>query len=207
MTTRRYDTLKRGLDVVGSATGLVAASPLLAGVALGVALKLGRPVLFRQPRPGQHGRIFTLLKFRSMRWPDPGKGLVSDADRMTPFGAALRASSLDELPSLWNVLKGDMSFVGPRPLLVEYLDRYTHEQARRHEVKPGITGLAQVRGRNALSWEERFALDVEYVDSRSLAVDARVMLETVIAVFRRTGISAEGHVTMPPFERAEQVHR
>lgn len=207
MTTRHYDRLKRGLDVVGSATGLVVVSPLLAGVAVGVAMKLGRPVLFRQPRPGQNGRIFTLLKFRSMRSPDPAKGLVSDADRMTRFGAALRASSLDELPSLWNVLKGDMSFVGPRPLLVEYLDRYTHEQARRHEVRPGITGLAQVRGRNALSWEERFALDIEYVDSRSLALDARVMLETIIAVFRRTGISAEGHVTMRPFEGAEQVHR
>ena len=194
-----YDRLKRALDVASAGTALVALSPVLAGVSVAVVLNLGRPVLFRQRRPGRDGASFEILKFRSMRSPDPERGLVTDEQRLTAFGKALRATSLDELPSLWNVLKGDMSIVGPRPLLVAYLDRYTPEQARRHEVWPGITGLAQARGRNALSWEDRFALDVEYVDSRSLALDARILLETVIGVLRRTGVSAEGHATMPEF--------
>lgn len=196
MKGQSYDPLKRCLDIVASAAGLVIASPLLAGVAIGVAAKLGRPVIFAQERPGLGGKIFRMYKFRSMLPPDPSRGVVADADRLTPFGAALRASSLDELPSLWNVLKGEMSFVGPRPLLVEYLDRYTPEQARRHEVRPGITGLAQARGRNAMTWEDRFALDVIYTKQRCLALDARILMETAASVILRRGISAEGHVTM-----------
>ncbi|MCR8669853.1 sugar transferase [Agrococcus sp. HG114] len=197
---RPYDRLKRALDIVAAGSALVVLSPVLAGVGIAVAANLGRPVLFRQSRPGRDGRVFELAKFRSMRSPDPARGLISDADRLTPFGKALRATSLDELPSLWNVLKGDMSIVGPRPLLVAYLERYTAEQARRHEVRPGITGLAQARGRNALSWEERFALDVQYVEQRSLVLDARILLETVVGVLRRDGVSAQGHVTMPEFQ-------
>jgi lipopolysaccharide/colanic/teichoic acid biosynthesis glycosyltransferase len=199
---RPYDLLKRVLDVLVSAILLVVTSPLQALVAALVAMKLGRPVLFRQPRPGRNGRVFTLVKFRTMKNADPARGLVTDADRLTSFGRALRATSLDELPTLWNVLKGDMSLVGPRPLLVEYLDRYTPEQARRHEVRPGVTGLAQASGRNALAWEEKFRLDVEYVDSRSLALDIRILFATVRAVFVREGISADGHVTMQKFGEA-----
>lgn len=195
-----YDSVKRALDVVAAGSALVLLSPVLTGVGIAVALNLGRPVLFRQLRPGRDGVIFDLAKFRSMRSPDSARGLVSDEQRLTPFGKALRATSLDELPSLWNVVKGDMSIVGPRPLLVAYLDRYTPEQARRHEVRPGITGLAQARGRNALSWEDRFALDVCYVEQRSFALDARILLETFVSVLRRDGVSADGHVTMPEFE-------
>ncbi|MCE4027333.1 sugar transferase [Microbacterium sp. Au-Mic1] len=199
MAVRAYDPLKRVLDVVAAGVALVLLSPVIAVVALLVATRLGRPVMFAQPRPGKDAKIFVLRKFRSMRDVDASQGLVTDEQRLTRFGKSLRSTSLDELPSLWNVLKGDMSIVGPRPLLVEYLPRYTSEQARRHEVRPGITGLAQASGRNALSWEEKFALDVEYVDNRSLALDARVILATVRAVFAREGISAEGHVTMQKF--------
>lgn len=194
-----YDGAKRALDVVAAGSALLVLSPVLAGVGIAVAVNLGRPVLFRQLRPGRDGVTFELAKFRSMRNPDPSLGLVSDEQRLTAFGKALRATSLDELPSLWNVVKGDMSIVGPRPLLVAYLDRYTPEQTRRHEVRPGITGLAQARGRNDLSWEDRFALDVQYVEQRSFALDARILLETVVGVLRRDGVSAEGHVTMPEF--------
>lgn len=197
---RPYDALKRALDLVSAATALVLLSPVIAAVAVAVAVKLGRPVLFAQKRPGRDGKIFTLYKFRSMRDIDPPKGLVTDEDRLTPFGKLLRSTSLDELPSLWNVLRGDMSIVGPRPLLVEYLPLYSPEQARRHEVRPGITGLAQVSGRNALSWESKFALDVRYVDSRSLMLDARILLATVRSVFKREGISATGQATMPRFD-------
>ncbi|WP_309064552.1 sugar transferase [Microbacterium sp.] len=200
---RPYDGVKRALDVAGAAVGLVVLSPVIAVTALLVAVKLGRPVIFSQPRPGRGGEIFTLYKFRSMRNVDEAKGWVTDAQRLTPFGRALRATSLDELPSLWNVLRGDMSFVGPRPLLVEYLDRYTPEQARRHEVRPGITGLAQANGRNALSWEDKFALDVRYVDGRSLLLDAKVLLATVKSVVSRDGISQEGHATMTKFGEAD----
>lgn len=196
---RPYDVVKRVLDIGASVLGLIVLSPVLAIVALMVAIRLGRPVLFVQPRPGRNGRVFRLRKFRSMRDIDESKGLVSDADRLTPFGRALRATSLDELPSLWNVLRGDMSVVGPRPLLVEYLPRYTPEQARRHEVRPGITGLAQVSGRNALSWEDKFALDVDYVDKRSLGLDARIIVATIRSVIARDGISAEGQATMTKF--------
>lgn len=195
-----YDRAKRILDVVSAASVLVVLAPVLAGVSIAVAANLGRPVLFRQARPGRRGDTFELLKFRSMREADPARGLVTDDERLTPFGRALRATSLDELPSLWNVLKGDMSVVGPRPLLVHYLDRYTPEQARRHEVRPGITGLAQARGRNSISWERRLALDVLYVERRSCALDARILLETVAGVLRRQGVSAEGHATMPEFQ-------
>lgn len=197
--TRSYDLLKRLLDILTSAVALVLLSPVLAIVALLVAVRLGRPVLFVQPRPGRNGRIFRLRKFRSMRDIDEARGLISDADRLTPFGRKLRSTSLDELPSLWNVLRGEMSVVGPRPLLVEYLPRYTPEQARRHEVRPGITGLAQVSGRNALSWEDKFALDVEYVENRSLKLDARIVVATVRSVIAREGISAEGQATMTKF--------
>lgn len=202
MTTiekRPYDSTKRALDLTVSASLLALLSPVMALTALLVALKLGWPVIFTQPRPGRCGRVFTLYKFRSMRSADPGQGLVTDEQRLTRFGRVLRSTSLDELPSLLNVLRGEMSFVGPRPLLVEYLGRYTPEQARRHEVRPGITGLAQASGRNALSWEERFRLDVQYVDERSLALDARIVVTTARSVIRRHGISAEGHATMRPF--------
>jgi lipopolysaccharide/colanic/teichoic acid biosynthesis glycosyltransferase len=195
-----YDNLKRALDIVAAGAGLVLLSPVLAGVALAVERNLGQPVLFCQPRAGRDGRVFLLLKFRTMRSPDPTRGLVTDEERLTPFGRTLRATSLDELPSLWNVLLGDMSIVGPRPLLVRYLDRYTVEQMRRHEVRPGITGLAQARGRNELSWDERFALDVDYVDRRCLTLDARILVETAVAVMRRDGITSPGHVTMPEFQ-------
>jgi sugar O-acyltransferase (sialic acid O-acetyltransferase NeuD family) len=172
---RPYDPVKRFIDVAVAAVLLVVTAPIQLVVALLVRSKLGRPVLFRQPRPGQDEHVFELAKFRTMRELDPARDLVTDADRLTPFGHLLRSTSLDELPTLWNVLKGDMSLVGPRPLLVRYLDRYTPEQRRRHEVRPGITGLAQVSGRNALSWEEKFALDVEYVEKRGLLLDLKIL--------------------------------
>lgn len=199
---RPYDVVKRGLDIVVSAVALVLLSPVIVATAVLVATKLGRPVVFAQERPGKDGRIFTLYKFRSMRSVDEARGWVTDSDRLTPFGVRLRSTSLDELPSLWNVLKGDMSIVGPRPLLVEYLDRYTPEQARRHEVRPGITGLAQVTGRNAISWESKFRQDVRYVDRRSAGLDLRIVLATIGSVLKRDGISAEGHVTMSKFGEA-----
>lgn len=200
MNVRRpYDAVKRALDIVAALVLLVLTAPLQLAVALLVAVKLGRPVLFRQVRPGRDGHVFTLLKFRSMKSIDEAGGLIADSDRLTPFGRKLRSSSLDELPTLWNVLRGDMSMVGPRPLLVEYLPRYTPEQARRHEVRPGVTGLAQVQGRNSLSWEHKFALDVEYVDRRSLALDFRVMVATVRVVVLRRGVSSDNHATMPKF--------
>jgi lipopolysaccharide/colanic/teichoic acid biosynthesis glycosyltransferase len=168
-------------------------------VAILVAWRLGRPVFFRQERPGHHGRTFMMVKFRTMADVDPKRGLVTDADRMTGLGQFLRATSMDELPTFINILKGEMSLVGPRPLLKHYLDLYTPAQARRHEVKPGLTGLAQVRGRNALSWEDRFELDVWYVDHRSLMLNLRILAETFLTVVRRDGIHAEGAVTMPQF--------
>lgn len=200
MSGRAYDRIKRVADVVASSSALVILSPVLLGVAAAVAVKLGRPVLFTQERPGKDGVVFTMLKFRSMRAVDASSGLMTDEERITSFGRLLRASSLDELPALWNVLKGDMSIVGPRPLLVRYLDRYTPFQARRHEVRPGITGLAQVSGRNALAWEERFALDVQYVEQRSAALDARILLRTITSVLTRHGVTAEGSATMPEFD-------
>lgn len=198
---RAYDLLKRVLDVLVSALLLLVLSPVLLGTALAVRVALGSPALFRQQRPGLGGTLFTLYKFRSMR--DAAAtdvaAVVSDAERLSPFGRFLRASSLDELPELWNVLRGDMSLVGPRPLLVAYLERYNAEQARRHDVRPGITGWAQVNGRNALDWETRLALDVWYVDNRSLALDLKILAKTVTAVLSRRGVSADGEATVAPF--------
>ena len=197
--TRSYDVVKRIFDVVAAVVVLVITAPLQVVLAGVVASKLGRPVLFRQQRPGLHGEPFILIKFRTMREADPGAGVVSDADRLTCFGRALRSTSLDELPTFWNVLRGEMSLVGPRPLLMQYLERYTPEQARRHDVRPGITGLAQVSGRNALSWEAKFAADLDYVRRRSLALDLQVVALTIRAVLRRDGISAAGEATMTEF--------
>ena len=175
--------------------------PLVAVLAGLVRVKLGTPVFFRQKRPGQGGRIFELVKFRTMTDARDADGrLLPDAVRLTGFGKWLRATSLDELPELWNVLRGDMSLVGPRPLLMEYLPRYSNEQARRHEVRPGITGWAQINGRNAVSWEDKFKMDVWYVDNRSAFLDIKILAMTVIKVFRRDGISADGDATMPKFE-------
>jgi lipopolysaccharide/colanic/teichoic acid biosynthesis glycosyltransferase len=175
--------------------------PVVAVLALLVRTKLGAPVLFRQERPGLGGRIFQLVKFRTMTDERDARGdLLPDHVRLTAFGRWLRASSLDELPELWNVLRGEMSLVGPRPLLVRYLERYTAEQHRRHEVPPGITGWAQINGRNAISWDEKFALDVWYVDNRTLLLDVRILVLTVTQVFRRHGISAAGEATMPEFK-------
>lgn len=173
---------------------------VLGGVAILVRLKLGSPVFFRQPRPGLHGRLFELIKFRTMTGARHAQGhLLPDADRLTPFGRWLRSTSLDELPEVLNVLRGDMSLVGPRPLLVQYLPRYTPQQARRHEVRPGLTGWAQVNGRNALSWEEKFRLDLWYVDHHSLRMDLRILGLTIWQVLRRHGVSAAGEATMPEF--------
>lgn len=192
--------VKRLVDVLVAGLGLLALGPLLAFL-LGVnTIVHGWPPWFAQKRPGKDGRIFTMLKLRTMtnaRGPDGA--LLPDAERLTSFGNWLRATSLDELPELWNVLVGDMSLVGPRPLMPAYLERYTSDQMRRHDVPPGITGWAQVNGRNAQSWEERFAYDLEYVDNWSLAFDARVLWRTVRVVLGREGISAEGDATMPPF--------
>ncbi|MBN8205351.1 sugar transferase [Microbacterium esteraromaticum] len=198
--SRPYDALKRVLDAVSATVALIVLSPIMLIVAALVAANLGRPVLFSQERPGKDERIFTLRKFRSMRDLDEAKGLVTDEQRLTRFGKALRSTSLDELPSLWNVLRGDMSVVGPRPLLTSYLPLYSPEQARRHEVRSGITGLAQASGRNALTWEDKFVLDVRYVDSRSFALDARILFDTVKSVVSREGVSAEGQATMSKFE-------
>ncbi len=192
--------IKRAVDVFVAATLLLVGLPVLLAVAALVAVKLGRPVLFRQRRPGIGGRPFWMVKFRSMRDVRDAAGrLLPDDQRLTRFGRMLRASSLDELPELWNVLRGDMSLVGPRPLLMQYLDRYSPRQARRMEVRPGITGWAQVNGRNALSWEERFELDVWYVDNQSLLLDLKILMLTALRVVQRDGVSAQGHVTMPEF--------
>ena len=191
---------KRLFDIVFSLLALLLFSPLLLGIALAVRLNMGAPVLFRQQRPGRNGATFGMVKFRSMRHACGPDGVpLPDAQRMTRLGALLRGSSLDELPELWNVLRGDMSVVGPRPLLPEYLPLYSERQRRRHEVRPGITGWAQVNGRNALAWPQRLELDVWYVDHRSFALDLRILGLTVGKVLRRDGISAPGSATMPPF--------
>ena len=200
---RVYDAVKRAGDIVVAAVLLVVLGPVLLVVAVLVRVKLGPPVLFTQQRPGRGGAHFTLYKFRTMTataTSSDAAAVRTDAERLTPFGRVLRASSLDELPELWNVLVGQMSIVGPRPLLREYLERYTPEQARRHGVRPGITGWAQVNGRNAVSWEDRFAMDVWYVDHRSLTLDLRILWRTVAAVLKREGVSADGHATMEPFD-------
>lgn len=192
---------KRIIDIIVSAIALILLSPVIAFVAWKISKKLGSPVLFRQVRPGMNDKPFTMVKFRTMRDAvDKNGNPLPDSERMTPFGNFLRSTSLDELPELWNVLKGDMSLVGPRPLLMEYLPLYSKEQARRHEVRPGVTGWAQINGRNAISWEEKFKLDVWYVDNQSLWLDVKILFLTVKKVFIKDGISADGHVTMPPFE-------
>jgi len=191
---------KRLLDVTLALAALVLLLPFIGLLALLVRVKLGAPVLFRQQRPGLGGRPFTILKFRTMTDARDEQGqLLSDAERLTPFGRFLRSTSLDELPELWNVLRGDMSLVGPRPLLMQYLSRYTPEQARRHEVRPGITGWAQVNGRNALSWEQKFALDVWYVDHVSFWLDAKIIALTVWKILNREGISQPGQATAEEF--------
>nr|WP_268239996.1 sugar transferase [Deinococcus humi] len=197
---RRGQRLRRIVDVAAAGTGLAVLSVPMLALALAVRFKLGYPVLFSQKRPGLHGKPFTMYKFRTMRDAVDAHGQpLPDSERLTPLGRFLRASSLDELPELFNVLRGDMSLVGPRPLLMEYLERYTPQQARRHEVRPGITGWAQVNGRNAISWEEKFKLDVWYVDNRNFALDLKILWMTIQKVFRREGISAAGEATMSKF--------
>jgi lipopolysaccharide/colanic/teichoic acid biosynthesis glycosyltransferase len=196
---RRRDRTKRLLDVTVASTALVATAPLLALAAAAVAVDLGRPVLFRQVRAGRHGRPFTLAKLRTMRDVDPTRGLVTDAERLTRLGRLLRSTSVDELPGLVAVLRGHLSLVGPRPLPVRYLDRYSPEQARRHDVRPGVTGLAQVSGRNGLDWPERLALDVRYVDTRSTRLDLSVLLRTVGVVLGRRGTAQTGQATSTEF--------
>ena len=198
---------KRAMDVVVSAIGIVLVAPVAACLALLVRVVLGPPVLFRQHRPGLAGRPFVLVKFRTMTDERDGAGrLLPDDERLTALGRVLRATSLDELPELLNVLKGDMSLVGPRPLLMEYLPRYTSQQARRHDVRPGITGLAQVSGRNALGWTERFQLDCHYVEHLSLRLDLSILLRTALAVVLRRDITQPGRATVDPFEGSRQAN-
>lgn len=191
---------KRIVDVVGSTVGMVVLAPVAGAVGVAVRLGLGRPVLLHQERAGRLGAVIAVPKFRTMTDGRRGDGeLLPDADRITPLGARLRSLSLDELPQLWSVLKGDMSLVGPRPLPMKYVERYSAEQRRRLEVKPGITGWSQINGRNTLGWPEKLALDVWYVDNASLGLDIRILVRTVLSVVRRDGVSAEGHATMPEF--------
>jgi lipopolysaccharide/colanic/teichoic acid biosynthesis glycosyltransferase len=205
---RAGEPAKRALDIFGSVLGIAALSPLLVATALLVRATMGRPVLFRQKRPGLQGEPFILIKFRTMRDLTDGSGRPApDAARLTRLGRFLRAASLDELPELLNVLKGDMSLVGPRPLLMDYMNRYGPEQARRHEVKPGITGWAQVNGRNALGWEEKFRLDVWYVDHQNLLLDLRILFMTLLHILKRKDVSAAGHATMPEFTGAAEPVR
>ncbi|ASC55895.1 sugar transferase [Vibrio vulnificus] len=193
--------MKRLFDFLVSLTALILLSPIIALVAWKIRRNLGSPVLFRQTRPGLNGKPFEMVKFRTMKDAVDAQGNpLPDSERMTPFGDKLRNSSLDELPELWNVLKGEMSLVGPRPLLMQYLPLYSQEQARRHEVRPGVTGWAQINGRNAISWEEKFKLDVWYVDNRSFWLDFKILLLTVKKVLIKEGISAQGEATMPPFK-------
>jgi sugar transferase EpsL len=197
--------VKRLFDIISSAAGLIAFSPLLAALAVLVRLKLGAPVLFRQQRPGLGGKSFVIYKFRTMTVQrDAAGNLLPDEQRLPAFGRFLRSTSFDELPELFNVLKGDMSIVGPRPLMMKYLDRYSPEQARRHEVKPGITGWAQVNGRNSVSWEERFKLDVWYVDNRTLWLDIKIILKSIWMVIAREGITQQGRATMDEFMGTKQ---
>lgn len=192
--------LKRAFDIAASTSALVVLSPVLAITAYKVKKELGSPVLFRQTRPGLHGKPFEMIKFRTMKdATDKEDNALPDSERLTDFGKKLRASSLDELPELWNVLKGDMSLVGPRPLLMEYLPLYNVEQAKRHNVRPGVTGYAQVNGRNSLSWEDKFKLDTWYVEHQSFLLDMKILLKTVKKVIIKDGISAEGEATMTKF--------
>ncbi len=200
--------IKRFLDIILSLALIIILSPLFLLLYLLVTFQLGSPVLFRQERPGLHGKVFTMYKFRSMTDKKSANGnLLPDSERLTGFGKFLRSTSLDELPELFNILKGNMSFVGPRPLLVRYLDRYTPEQARRHEVKPGLTGWAQVNGRNAISWEEKFELDVWYADNWTIWLDLKILLLTIWKAAKREGISAEGEATMKEFLGTDAIRQ
>lgn len=192
--------LKRLLDITVATTALVVLSPLYVVTAYNVRQKLGSPVLFRQTRPGLHGKPFEIIKFRSMRDAlDSNGNILPDSERLTPFGQALRNTSLDELPELWNIIKGDMSLVGPRPLLMEYLPLYNDEQNRRHQVRPGITGYAQVNGRNQLDWQRKFELDAWYVDNQSLWLDIKILISTIKKVVKQEDITADGEATMSKF--------
>ena len=191
---------KRIFDVLGASAALIVTTPVQLVVAVAVRRRMGPPVLFRQERPGLGGRPFTLLKFRTMLEARGEPGVLRpDGERLTPLGIRLRSSSVDELPELWNVVRGDMSLVGPRPLLMKYLPRYSPEQARRHDVRPGMTGLAQVNGRNALTWEQKFEMDVWYVENLSMRLDLRILWRTNAAVFGGRGVTADGHATTPEF--------
>lgn len=193
--------IKRAIDILGSSLGLLLISPSLIIIAILISVKLGSPIFFTQDRVGKDGKIFKIVKFRTMlEAMDKFGELLSDEERVTSFGNFLRSTSLDELPELINVLKGDMSLVGPRPLLVEYIDLYSKEQFRRHEVRPGMTGWAQVNGRNSLDWDERFKMDVEYVDNVNLLLDIKILFLTIFKVLKRDGISKDGHVTMDKFK-------
>jgi|SRR5664280_406604 len=203
---------KRTLDLTVALFGIILLSPLMLVIALAIRITMGSPVFFRQVRPGRRSRPFTLVKFRTMNNSANARGeVLPDADRLSRLGAFLRRTSLDELPQLWNVLKGEMSLVGPRPLLMQYLERYTPEQRRRHEVRPGITGWTQVKGRNAISWEEKFRYDVWYVDHCSFVLDLRILILTIWRVVRREGISQEGYATMPEFmgyrKKSDEINR
>lgn len=192
--------IKRWLDILGACLGVIVFFPFFIAISLMIWRVMGSPVLFRQTRPGRDGKPFEMVKFRTMRNATDAEGKpLPDAERLTKLGQFLRSSSLDELPELWNVLKGEMSLVGPRPLLMEYLPLYSKVQARRHEVRPGVSGWAQVNGRNAISWDEKFALDVWYVDNRSFLLDLKVIWLTIRKVIKRDGISAAGDATMPKF--------
>lgn len=194
---------KRTFDIGVSAVGLVLTAPVQLVLALVIAKRLGRPILFVQSRPGKDGRVFDLVKFRSMLPVDEARGLLTDEDRMTAFGSVLRSTSLDELPTLWNVLRGDMSLVGPRPLLVRYLGRYSPRQARRHELRPGVTGLAQISGRNNISWDDKLELDVQYVETRTFVGDLKILASTIGRVLRRDGVNQDGSVTVTEFGGSE----
>lgn len=195
-----YKSIKRAFDIAGASAGLALTAPLTIPAAVAIRVTMGSPVLFRQQRPGLHGKPFEMKKFRTMSHPKPGEDpLKSDATRLTALGKLLRSTSIDELPTLLNVLSGEMSLVGPRPLLMRYLDRYTPEQFQRHDAKPGITGWAQVNGRNTLSWKDKFAKDVWYVDNQSLALDLKILVMTLGKVVVRDGISAQGQATMTEF--------
>jgi len=196
---------KRVTDILLAGSALLISAPLMATIALAIRWSMGRPILFRQMRPGYSGEPFKLLKFRTMNAARDARGcLLPDAARLTPIGRRLRRLSLDELPQFWNVFRGDMSLVGPRPLLMQYVDRYTPEQARRHDKKPGITGWAQVHGRNGLTWPEKFSLDLWYVDNWSLWLDIRIIVRTLWQVLKRDGISQPGHATMAEFSASER---
>lgn len=201
MYKQKYARTKRVLDFIGALFALVLFFPVILIASLFVRIFLGKPVIFKQSRPGLNEQIFTLYKFRSMKEVDEQKGLITDEERLGKFGRLLRASSIDELPSLWNVLKGEMSFVGPRPLLVEYLPLYSEKERERHSVKPGITGLAQVSGRNNLTWDEKFALDYEYVNDVSLCLDLKIILHTLATVTRAANINSPGSATSPKLNR------